>query len=164
MLDSGWLKGLRQAGPGFFVIVAIVAGVLSVLWRVVPGTVGIPHPSAPAIADTIFIGSVVIALSLWLWRLITHLAKTPEEATVRQLKRRYQKLGTMQVQLLHEVYTTGSRSFDAPIPLVRQRLFEELSELGFVRYVSSPITFLGGETMPYEITVAAWEVIGTKIP
>lgn len=161
MPDSGWLKNLRETGWGFFLVVALAGGTVALVWRHLPGWLAVPHPIAPAYVEAGSLACFVVALLLLAWRFSQQRFKAPKWWKKRRLRQAYKRLSSLQLELLHGLHLTGSRKFDAPLTLVRQKFFEDLSEMGFVSHVPQLIYAVGGPnpTIAYEVTKTAWEIM-----
>lgn len=156
MLDSGWLKELRQAGTPFFVIVLIALLGLAVARRV--WGLSEPFQNSWAWVDALTVIFFFVVLALVCGWLLNTSKKTPMSIKKWRFRRRYCSLNSTQKAFLHGKFLLGSRHFDMPIDQEKIRWFEEMTELGLV----TPITLLAwvsGMPSPYEIPVEVWDIL-----
>lgn len=161
MPDSGWLKILKDSGPGFFLLLAVAFGAVALVWRYLPGLFEPPFAGAQGWAEAIAISTAAVGAILLGWKYFSASPRAPDWWQRGQLVRRYKRLDQRQKNYLQGVYATQSRSFDADDSVIKLRWFEELVEQGFLRRIPMGVYWAGRTDWPYEITRPAWAVLSS---
>lgn len=160
-MDVGKILGeLRSGGWKIFAVLFFVALAVVLAAKLFPTTFHEPFPGLVAGAMFLALASGVVLICYGIAYGVAKAAETLRQRraspSVGALRHRFGRLTQQQKQLLVQVFKSGQRGFDWPHD--RLRWLEELSELGFIRWIV-PFVIYAGQPERYEITVTAWKAM-----
>jgi hypothetical protein len=156
MLDSGWLRELRQQTTSTYVIALLVLVGLATARRA--WTLAEPIPNMWKWVDVLVVTGALLILALALFRAPVMIKNPPEPIKRLLLKWRYNSLNNQQKAFLRSIYQGQQRRFGVPNRVDKEWWFDEMVGLQLVS--SIPLTaYVAGMNIPYEIPVSVWKII-----
>jgi hypothetical protein len=81
LLDSGWLKELRETGLPVFLLAAVGLGGLAIIWQFSPGWLPQPFLGAQAWFATGAVGCLIVSVPWGAWLIIRSAERLPTGLT-----------------------------------------------------------------------------------